>query len=56
MYSRTHQPKSLKQQILVYAECTSDSEFKCKFAPDLVGKNSVPPLMTTLLNKVGLLF
>ena len=33
----------------------SDSEFKSKFAPDLVGENSVPPLMTSLLNKVGVL-
>ncbi|DBA89363.1 TPA: hypothetical protein ACH3X1_016224 [Trebouxia sp. C0004] len=35
----------------VYAACTSDSEIKGKFAPDLVGKNSVPSL-TSLLNKV----
>lgn len=46
----------IKQQILVYAECTSDSEFKGKFAPDLVGKNSVPPLMTSLLNKANRYF
>ncbi len=52
-YPSTH---IIKQQILMYAECTSDSEFKGKFAPDLVGKNSVPPLMTFLLNKVGVLF
>ncbi len=44
--------QTIKQQIHVYAECTSDSEFKGKFAPDLVGENSVP----TLLNKVGVLF
>ncbi|DBA98306.1 TPA: hypothetical protein ACH3X1_001226 [Trebouxia sp. C0004] len=48
--------QTIKQQILVYAECTSDSEFKSKFAPDLVGKNSVPSLMTSLLNKANRYF
>ncbi|DBA98247.1 TPA: hypothetical protein ACH3X1_001171 [Trebouxia sp. C0004] len=48
--------QTIKQQTLVYAECTSDSEFKGKFAPDLVGKNSVPSLMTSLLNKANRYF
>ncbi|DBA98092.1 TPA: hypothetical protein ACH3X1_014713 [Trebouxia sp. C0004] len=45
--------QTIKQEILVYAECTSDSEFKGKFAPDLVGNNSVPSLMTSPLNKAN---
>jgi hypothetical protein len=48
--------QAIKQQILVYAECNSSTEFKDKFAPDLVGKNTMAPLMTFLLNKVGFLF
>ncbi|DBB04416.1 TPA: hypothetical protein ACH3X1_012898 [Trebouxia sp. C0004] len=46
----------IKQQILAYAECTSDSEFKGKSAPDLVVKNSVPSLMQSLLNKANRYF
>ncbi|DBA77814.1 TPA: hypothetical protein ACH3X1_009171 [Trebouxia sp. C0004] len=30
--------QTIKQQTLVYAECTSDSEFKGKFAPDLANR------------------
>jgi len=45
--------QAIKQQILVYAECNSSTEFKDKFAPDLVGKNTIAPLMTFVLNKAG---
>jgi len=45
-----------KQKILVYAECNSNTEFKDKFAPELVGKNTMALLTTMLLNKVGFLF
>ena len=45
----------IKQQILVYVECTSNTEFKDNFAPELVGKNTTASLMTILLDKVGFL-
>jgi len=49
-YPTTH---IIKQKILVYAECNSNTEFEDKFAPELVGKNTMAPLPTMLLNKVG---
>ncbi len=47
-YPATH---IIKQRILVHAECNPNTEFKDKFAPDLIGKNTMAPLMTSLLNK-----
>ena len=42
----------IKQQILVYAECTSDTQFVEKYDPGARAQGRQPQLMTDLMVKV----